>query len=210
MSSTEQVDMKLEVVVVPVSDVERAAQFYRKLGWRQDADTGKGDERRIQFTPPASACSIIIRKGVGPAAPGTTQFLHLAVSDVVSAREDLVRRGIDASEVFHDAAGGFNRFDRNARASGLDPQRRSYASFVTFNDPDGNSYVLQEITTRLPGRIDSNATTYSSVEDLANAMRRASKAHGEHEKRTGAADPNWPDWYATHMVAEQNGKGLPE
>ena len=207
---TSEVDMKLEVVFVPVSDVERAAAFYRKLGWRQDADTGKGDERRLQFTPPGSACSIIIRKGVGPAVPGTTQFLHLVVSDIVAAREELVRKGIDASEVFHDAAGGFNRFDRNARASGPDPQRRSYASFVVFNDPDGNGFVLQEITTRLPGRIDSNETTYSSTPDLANAMRRAAKAHGEHEKRTGAADPNWPDWYAAYMVAEQNGKGLPE
>jgi len=207
---TSEVDMKLEVVLVPVSDVERAAAFYRKVGWRQDADTGKGDERRLQFTPPGSACSIIIRKGVGPAVPGTTQFLHLVVSDIVAAREELVRKSIDASEVFHDAAGGFNRFDRNARASGPDPQRRSYASFVVFNDPDGNGFVLQEITTRLPGRIDSNETTYSSTPDLANAMRRAAKAHGEHEKRTGAADPNWPDWYAAYMVAEQNGKGLPE
>ena len=208
--ATSEVDMKLEVVVVPVSDVERAAEFYRRLGWRQDADTGKGDDRRLQFTPPGSPCSIIIRRGVGPAAPGTSQFLHLVVSDIVAAREELVRRGIDASEVFHDAAGGFNRFDRNARASGLDPQRRSYASFVTFNDPDGNGFVLQEITTRLPGRIDSSTTGYSSVADLANAMRRASMAHGEHEKRTGAADANWPDWYAAYMVAEQNGKTLPE
>ena len=207
---TSEVDMKLEVVLVPVSDVERAAAFYRKLGWRQDADTGKGDERRLQFTPPGSACSIMIRKGVGPAVPGTTQFLHLVVSDIVAAREELVRKSIDASEVFHDAAGGFNRFDRNTRASGPDPQRRSYASFVIFNDPDGNGFVLQEITTRLPGRIDSNETTYASTPDLANAMRRAAKAHGEHEKRTGAADPNWPDWYAAYMVAEQNGKGLPE
>ena len=206
---TSKVDMKLEVVVVPVSDVERAAQFYRKLGWRQDADTGKGDERRLQFTPPGSSCSIIIR-GVGPAVPGTTQFLHLVVSDIVAAREELVRKGIDASEVFHDVAGGFNRFDRNARASGPDPQRRSYASFVTFNDPDGNGFVLQEITTRIPGRIDSKATSYSSVADLADAMRRAEKAHGEHEKRIGAADANWPDWYAAYMVAEQNGKPLPE
>jgi catechol 2,3-dioxygenase-like lactoylglutathione lyase family enzyme len=209
--SNGKVDMRLEVVVVPVSQLDRAAEFYgKRLGWRQDADTGKGDERRLQFTPPGSTCSIIIRKGVGPAAPGTAQFLHLVVSDIVSAREELVRRGIDASEVFHDAAGGFNRFDRNARASGPDPQRRSYASFVTFNDPDGNGFVLQEITTRLPGRVDSSTTGYSSVADLASAMLRAEKAHGEHEKRTGVADPNWSDWYAAYMVAEQNGKTLPE
>jgi catechol 2,3-dioxygenase-like lactoylglutathione lyase family enzyme len=203
------VDMKLEVVVVPVSDIERAAQFYRKLEWRQDADVGTGDGRRLQFTPPGSPCSIIILKGVPPGPPGSSQFLHLVVSDILAARDELVRRGVDASEVFHDAAGGVTRFDRKARVSGPDPQRRSYGSFVTFNDPDGNGWLLQEITKRLPGRVDSNTTTYSSVADLANAMRRAAAAHGEHEKRTGAADPNWPDWYASYMVAEQAGNELP-
>ncbi len=204
------VDMKLEIVVIPVSDVERAAQFYRKLGWRQDADIGKGDGRRLQFTPPGSPCSVLIGKGVAPALPGTIQFVHLVVSDIVAAREELVRKGVDASEVFHDAAGGYNRFDKNARASGPDPQRRSYASFLIFNDPDGNGWVLQEITTRFPGRIDSSTTSFASASDLASAMRRAAAAHGEHEKRTGAPDPNWPDWYAAYMVAEQNGKGLPQ
>ena len=203
------VDMKLEVVVIPVSDVERAAEFYRRLGWRQDADVGKGDGRRLQFTPPGSSCSVMILRGVSPAAPGTAQFLHLVVSDIVAARDELVRKGIDASEVFHDAAGGYDRFDRKARASGPDPQRRSYASFLTFSDPDGNGFVLQEITTRFPGRIDSRTTRYASESDLAEAMRRAEKAHGEHEKRTGAADPNWPDWYASYMVAEQAGTKLP-
>ena len=204
------VDMKLEVIVIPVSDVERAAQFYRKLGWRQDADIGKGDGRRLQFTPPGSPCSVLIGKGVAPALPGTTQFVHLVVSDIVAAREELVRKGVDASEVFHDAAGGYNRFEKNARASGPDPQRRSYASFLIFNDPDGNGWLLQEITTRFPGRIDSSTTSFASATDLASAMRRAAAAHGEHEKRTGAPDPNWPDWYAAYMVAEQNGKGLPQ
>jgi catechol 2,3-dioxygenase-like lactoylglutathione lyase family enzyme len=204
------VDMKLEVVAIPVSDVERAAQFYRKLGWRQDADIGKGDGRRLQFTPPGSPCSVLISKGIAPALPGTAQFVHLIVSDIVAAREELVRKGVDASEVFHDAAGGYNRFDKNARASGPDPQRRSYASFLIFNDPDGNGWVLQEITARFPGRIDSSTTSFASTADLASAMRRAAAAHGEHEKRTGAPDPNWPDWYAAYMVAEQNGKGLPQ
>ena len=210
MSSVQNADMKLEVVGIPVSDVERAAQFYRKLGWRQDADIGQGDGRRLQFTPPGSPCSVLIGKGVAPALPGTTQFVHLVVSDIVAAREDLVRKGVDASEVFHDAAGGYNRFDKNARASGPDPQRRSYASFLLFNDPDGNGWLLQEITTRFPGRVDSSTTSFASAADLASAMRRAAAAHGEHEKRAGGPDPNWPDWYAAYMVAEQNGKGLPE
>jgi catechol 2,3-dioxygenase-like lactoylglutathione lyase family enzyme len=214
MSPTEDpgsIDMKLEVVVLPVSDPDRAAEFYgKKLRWRQDADVGKGDERRLQFTPPGSACSIILGKKLTTTPPGSVQFLHLVVSDIVAAREELVRNGVDASEVFHDVAGGFNRFDKAARASGPDPQRRSYASFVTFTDPDGNGFVLQEITTRFAGRIDTNVTSYSSVSDLSLAMQRASRAHGEHEKRIGARDEQWPDWYATYMVAEQNGKKLPE
>ncbi len=208
-ASVGRVDMKLEVVVIPVSDTDRAAEFYRRLGWRQDADIGKGDRRRLQFTPPGSQCSIQVGKGLTSSAPGTAQFLHLAVSDIVAAREELISKGVDASEVFHDAAGGYDRFDRDARASGPDPQRRSYASFVTFNDPDGNGWLLQEINTRFPGRIDSKATTFTSASDLASAMRRAAAAHGQHEKRIGAADPNWPDWYATYMVAEQAGKELP-
>jgi catechol 2,3-dioxygenase-like lactoylglutathione lyase family enzyme len=210
MSTTSQLDMKLEVIVIPVSDVERAAQFYRKLGWRQDADIGQGDGRRLQFTPPGSQCSVLIGKGNPPALPGTTQYVHLVVPDIVAAREELVSKGVDASEFFHDAAGGYNRFDKSARASGPDPQRRSYASFLLFNDPDGNGWILQEITTRFPGRVDASTTSFSSAGDLAAAMRRASVGHGEHEKRTGAADPNWPDWYAAYMVAEQNGKPLPQ
>ena len=202
-------DMKLEVVVLPVSDVDRAATFYEKLGWRKDADRKNGPNRLLQFTPPGSGCSIIFGTHLISSPPGSAQFLHLVVSDIVAAHDELARNGADPSEVFHDKAGGFNRFDPKARASGPDPERRSYASFVTFNDPDGNGFVLQEITTRLPGRIDSKATSYSSVADLADAMRRAEKAHGEHEKRIGAADANWPDWYAAYMVAEQSGKALP-
>ena len=214
MSPTEgpgTIDMKLEVVVLPVSDPERAAAFYgKKLRWRQDADIGKGDERRLQFTPPGSGCSIILGKKLTTTPPGSVQFLHLVVSDIVAAREQLVRNGVDASEVFHDVAGGFNRFDKASRASGPDPQRRSYASFVTFTDPDGNGFVLQEVTTRFPGRVDTNVTSYSSVPDLSLAMQRAARAHGEHEKRIGARDDQWPDWYAEYMVAEQHGKKPPE
>jgi catechol 2,3-dioxygenase-like lactoylglutathione lyase family enzyme len=208
-ASVGQIDMKLEVVVIPVSDVDRAAEFYRRLGWRVDADFRKGDSRLLQFTPPGSPCSIIFGTGITPSAPGTAKFLHLIVSDIEAARAELIGKGVDASEVFHDAGGGYNRFDRDARASGPDPQRRSYASFVIFSDPDGNGWLLQEITTRFPGRIDSNATTFASAPDLASAMRRAAAAHGQHEKRIGAADPNWPDWYAAYMVAEQAGKETP-
>ena len=193
--ATAGVDMKLEVVVIPVADVDRAAKFYERLGWRKDADFVDGRSRRLQFTPPGSQCSIIFGTNLTPSPPGTAQFLHLVVSDIQAARDELVKNG-----VVEDPA---------ARASGPDPKRRSYASFVTFKDPDGNLWLLQEITTRLPGRIDSGTTTYTSVSDLADAMRRASRAHGEHEKRIGAADANWPDWYASYMVAEQSGKDLP-
>ena len=208
-ASAGKVDMKLEVVVIPVSDVDRAAEFYGRLGWRVDADIRDGDSRVLQFTPPGSPSSVIFGTGTTTAPPGTAQFLHLVVSDIEAARDELMGNGVDASEVFHDAGGGYNRFDPNVRASGPDPERRTYASFVTFSDPDGNSWVLQEITERFPGRIDSAETTFASVTDLAGAMRRASVAHGEHEARTGEADANWPEWYATYMVAEQAGGELP-
>jgi hypothetical protein len=163
----------------------------------------------LQFTPPGSSCSITFGTELTPSAPGSAKFLNLVVDDIDAAHSGLIDGGVDASEVYHDASGGFNRFDPNLRASGPDPQRRSYASFVTFSDPDGNSWVLQEITTRLPGRIDSEMTTYASAPDLASAMRRAAAAHGEHEKRIGGPDANWPDWYASYMVAEQAGADLP-
>jgi catechol 2,3-dioxygenase-like lactoylglutathione lyase family enzyme len=209
MTDGKGLDMKLEVIVIPVSDVGRAADFYERLGWRKDADIVNGDSRILQFTPPGSPCSIIFGTGTTPAAPGTAQFLHLVVTDIEAARTELVGKGVDASEVFHDAGGGYNRFDPAVRASGPDPDRRTYASFVTFDDPDGNLWLLQEITTRFPGRIDPDATTFTSATDLASAMRRASEAHGEHEKRVGAADENWPAWYAEYMVREQAGKDLP-
>ena len=202
--------MKLEVVVIPVSDVARAAEFYGRLGWRRDADTVTGDRRVLQFTPPGSPCSIIFATGVTPSAFGPAKFLHLVVSDIEAAREELIKKGVEASEIFHDVAGGYNPFEIEARASGPDPTRRSYLSFVTFSDPDANSWLLQEVTARLPGRIDSTMTNFASVPDLAAALRRASTAHGEHEERNGGQrDENWPDWYADYMVTEQTGKELP-
>lgn len=204
------IDMKLEAIVLPVADVDRAAAFYGQLGWRVDADIRtEGGGRILQFTPPGSPCSILIGTGLTPSAPGSTQFVHLIVSDIEAARAELVGKGVDASEVFHDAAGGYNRFDPAARASGPDPERRSYASFLTFSDPDGNGWVLQEITTRFEGRIDSGATGYASAGDLKDALKRAAAAHGKHEGRIGAPDADWPDWYAAYMVAEQSGVPLP-
>ena len=198
------VDLKLEVVVIPVSDVDRSKAFYESLGWRSDADIVVGDDFRIvQFTPPGSGCSVSFGRGVTPAAPGSATA-ELIVSDIEAAREALVGRGIDVSEVFHGSP-----FNPAGRIGGPDPERRSYLSYATFADPDGNTWLLQEVTTRLPGRIDSGETAYVSATDLANAMRRASAAHGEHEARIGEADANWPDWYAAYMVAEQAGTELP-
>ena len=214
-TSVAPVDMKFEIVVIPVSDVDRAKQFYARLGWRLDADYDSGKEFRvIQFTPPGSGCSVIFGKNVTPAAPGSAQGLYLIVSDIQAARKELLDRGVQISEVFHnDGVYGGNDepyLFGGVRVSGPDAEHRSYRSFASFRDPDGNGWLFQEITTRLAGRIDPAATTFASANDLANAMRRASAAHGEHEKRIGAADPNWPDWYAAYMVAEQAGTELPQ
>ena len=168
-ASVGRVDMKLETVVIPVSDVDRAKEFYGSLGWRLDADLGNDDFRVVQLTPPGSGCSIQFGIGLTSAAPGTALSL-LVVSDIEAAHDDLVSSGVDASEVFHDASGGYNRFDPGLRASGPDPQRRTYASFVAFSDPDGNGWQLQEITSRLPGRVDSTTAAFSSVGDLAQAL----------------------------------------
>jgi predicted enzyme related to lactoylglutathione lyase len=211
MSGTEAgrtTDLKLETVVIPVSDVDRAKAFYESVGWRLDADLGNAGFRVVQLTPPGSACSIQFGLGLTSASPGSAQAL-LVVADIETAHDELVAAGVDVSEVFHDATGGFNRFDHNLRASGPDPQRRTYASFASFRDPDGNEWHLQEITARLPGRVDPATTTFSSVGDLASALRRVEAAHGRHEARTGVRDENWPDWYATYMVAEQSGDELP-
>jgi catechol 2,3-dioxygenase-like lactoylglutathione lyase family enzyme len=203
--SARTTDMKLEVVTIPVADVDRTKRFYGDLGWRLDADFVVGDAfRGIQFTPPGSPCSIQFGTGGPSAVPGSARGLYLVVSDIQSARAELVDRGVDVSDLFHRAGPG------QPPLSGPDPARRSYFSYATFNDPDGNEWLLQEVTTRFPGRTDANATSFASVSDLASAMRRASVAHGEHELRTGGQrDENWPDWYAEYMVAEQAGKELP-
>jgi catechol 2,3-dioxygenase-like lactoylglutathione lyase family enzyme len=196
--------MKLEVVVIPVSDVDRAKRFYGDLDWRLDGDFVAGDEfRGIQFTPPGSPCSIHFGKGLTSAVPGSARGLYLVVSDIEAARAELIRRGVDVGEVFHRAGPG------KPPLSGRDPQRHSYSSFVTFSDPDGNSWLLQEVTVRLPGRVDAGDTTFTSSTELAAALRRAEAAHGEHEKRTGQRDANWADWYAEYMVREQAGQPLP-
>jgi catechol 2,3-dioxygenase-like lactoylglutathione lyase family enzyme len=209
------VDMKIEIVVIPVSDVDRAKEFYGGLGWRLDADFAAGDDFRvIQFTPPGSGCSVIFGKNVTAAAPGSAQSLYLIVSDIEATRGDLLGRGVEITEVFHDDVGVYAGTDQpylfgRRRVSGRDPEHRSYRSFASFSDPDGNGWLLQEITTRLPGRLDPAATSFGSARDLASALRRAEAAHGEHEKRTGKRDENWPDWYAEYMAAEQAGTELP-
>jgi catechol 2,3-dioxygenase-like lactoylglutathione lyase family enzyme len=206
------VDMKLEVVVLPVADVERAKDFYGQLGWRLDADLRSDNGFRVvQFTPPGSGGSIQFGTNVTSAAPGSAQGLYLIVSDIEAARDELAARGAEVSEVFHAGTPGaqFQPDGTSGRVSGPAPDDASYRSFATFSDPDGNGWLLQEITTRLPGRVDAAQTAFASGADLASAMRRAEAAHGEHEKRIGAADPDWPDWYAAYMVAEQAGTALP-
>lgn len=205
-SKSKSLDMKLEVVVIPVSDVDRAKQFYTSLGWRLDADFVVGDAfRGVQFTPPGSPTSIHFGKGITSAAPGTAQGLFLVVSDIVAARAELIERGATVSEIFHRAGPG------QPAVNGPHPTRQTYSSFATLSDPDGNSWLLQEVTARLPGRVDGNETTFTSSAELAATLRRAAAAHGEHEKRMGGAyDEDWPDWYAAYIVAEQAGKELPQ
>lgn len=208
-------DMKLEVVVIPVADVDRAKRFYACLGWRLDADFATGaDYRVVQFTPPGSGCSIIFGKNVTAAAPGTAQGLYLIVSDIESARVDLLSRGVAVGEAFHDAGDVHEGTDEpylfgRLRVRGPDPEHRSYHSYASFNDPDGNGWLFQEVTARAPGRIDPTTTTFASVQDLATSLRRAATAHGEHERRSGVHDANWADWYADYIVAEQAGNPLP-
>jgi len=210
------VDLKLEIVVIPVSNVDRAKEFYARLGWRLDADFASGNDFRvIQFTPPGSGGSVIFGKNVTAAAPGSAQGLYLIVSDIKAARDELLGRGVVISEVFHDGGGRYDGTDEpylfgRLRVGGPDPEHRSYRSFASFSDPDGNGWLLQEVTVRLPGRVDADDTTFTSSTELAAALRRAAAAHGEHEKRTGGQhDANWPAWYADYMVAEQAGKQLP-
>lgn len=194
------VDMKLEVIVISVSDVDRAQKFYQRLGWRQDVTPpGSGV---FQFTPHGSSCSIQFGKNLTSAAPGSAQRTYLIVSDIQAVRDALVGAGIDVGEIFHLTPVG--------QATGLDPERGTYRSLAVFSDPDGNSWLLQEITTRLPGRIDTGVSLFGSASDLASAMRRAEAAHGVHEKRLGRRDENWSDWYAEYMAAEQSGAELPQ
>jgi catechol 2,3-dioxygenase-like lactoylglutathione lyase family enzyme len=209
------IDTKFEIVVIPVSDVDRAKEFYGRLGWRLDADFDNGsDFRVIQFTPPGSGCSGIFGKNVTAAAPGSAQGLYLIVSDIAAARNEFLSRGVEVSEVFHNE-GVYAGPDEpylfgRKRVSGPDPEHRSYRSFASFHDPDGNGWLFQEITTRLPGHVAGD-TMYASASDLASALRRAAAAHGEHEKRTGGQrDENWPDWYAEYMLREQAGGELPQ
>ena len=209
---TGTVDMKLEVIVIPVADVDRAKAFYQGLGWRLDADFPfENGFRVVQFTPPGSGCSVQFGTKMTSAAPGSAQGLYLVVSDIEAARDDLVGRGVHASEVFHPESPGaqFQANGSGGRASGPAPDRASYSTFVTFDDPDGNGWLLQEVTTRLPGRVDPAETTFASIADLVSALKRAAAAHGEHEERTGQADADWPEWYAAYMVAEQAGDELP-
>ena len=211
-ASVGTVDLKLEAVVIPVSDVDRAKRFYDSLGWRLDADFAFDNGFRVvQFTPPGSPCSVQFGTNVTSAAPGSAQGIYLVVSDIEAARDELAGRGVEVSEVFHPEAPGaqFQPDGTSGRVSGRASDHTSYSTFCTFSDPDGNGWLLQEITTRLPGRIDAAATSYSSVNDLEQALVRAATAHGEHEKRTGQPDENWPAWYARYMVAEQSGEELP-
>jgi catechol 2,3-dioxygenase-like lactoylglutathione lyase family enzyme len=208
--------MKLEVIVIPVSDVDRAKEFYSRLGWRLDGDFAHGNDwRGIQFTPPGSGCSVIFGKNVTAAAPGSAQGLYLIVSDIDAVRKELLGRGIQVSDVFHGASSAYLGADEpylfgRIRVNGPDAEHGSYRSFASFRDPDGNGWLLQEVTTRLPGRIDSATTAFASTNDLASALRRAETAHGQHEKRTGQRDTNWPDWYAEYMMREQTGEELPQ
>jgi catechol 2,3-dioxygenase-like lactoylglutathione lyase family enzyme len=210
--ATHSSDTKLEVIVIPVSDVDRAKQFYAGLGWRLDVDFPFDNGFRVvQFTPPGSGCSVQFGAKMTSAAPGSAQGNYLIVSDIEGARAELAARGVKVSEVFHAGTPGaqFQPDNTGGRVSGRAPNHASYSSFATFNDPDGNGWLLQEVTTRLPGRVAGD-TRYASASDLAQALGRAETAHGEHEKRIGKADPNWPDWYAEYMVREQAGETLPQ
>jgi len=210
--SAETLDMKLEVIVIPVTDADRAKEFYAGLGWRLDADVTGGDFRLIQFTPPGSGCSIQFGRNLTSAAPGSVQDVYLVVSDLQAACDRLAAAGVEVSEAFHCAPGANCRFhgaDLVGRVSGPAPDNATYGSFATFSDPDGNGWLFQEVTTRLPGRVDPAATSFVSASELAGALRRAEAAHAGHEKRTGHADPNWPDWYAEYMIREQAGEELP-
>jgi len=188
-------DMKLEVVVLPVTDVDRTKHFYQALGWREDADIDFGTSRIVQLTPPGSPTSVHFGTGLTDAAPGSVRSTYLVVEDIEAARRELAGHGVDVSDVFH-------RDETGAFAPGVHPDHGTYSSFASFSDPDGNTWLLQEITTRFPGRVDG--VTYGSAQELERALREAAAAHGEHEKETGKYDEEWPVWYAQYM-AEHSG-----
>ena len=194
------IDQKIEVTIFPVADVDRAKEFYLKLGWRLDADFNFPGLRVVQVTPHGSACSLQFGTNLTPAAPGSGKG-YIIVSDIVAARNALLGAGIQVGEFFH--------LGPNGPVPGLDPQRLTYRSRAEFKDPDSNSWVLQEITGRLPGRVEPGPTSFASTSDLASALKRAALAHGQHEARTGQRDENWPAWYAEYMVREQAGTELP-
>ena len=210
--TTGQVDLKLEAVVIPVTDVDRTKTFYGALGWRLDADFAFDNGFRVvQFTPPGSPTSIQFGTSITTAEPGSAQGIYLVVDDVQAARDELAALGVEVSDAFHARSPGaqFQTDATTGRVDGPADDRASYGSFATFRDPDGNGYLLQEVTTRLPGRVDTAATSFPSVNDLMQSLIRAATAHGEHEKRTGEYDEAWPAWYAAYMVAEQSGTELP-
>lgn len=200
--STAKIDMKIEVAIFPVTDVDHAKEFYLKLGWRLDADFKFGDRLRVvQVTPHGSACSLQFGVNLTSAAPGSGKG-YIIVSDIEAARNALLATGVQVGEIF--------RLGPNGPTPGLDPERTSYRSRAEFKDPDGNDWVLQEVTSRLPGRMEPGPTSFASASDLSSALQRAAMAHGQHEKRIGQADPNWPDWYAEYMVREQSGQEPPQ
>jgi predicted enzyme related to lactoylglutathione lyase len=202
-------DTRLEVIVIPVRDVDRSAHFYKTLGWRLDADLTVDDLRVVQLTPPGSQTSVIFGANVTTSSPGAADGMMLVVDDIDAARAELVDHGVDVSEIFHDAGGVFHHGGNVKRVPDTGTDHATYGSFASFGDPDGNTWYVQEITTRLPGRVDPTTTTYTSTDDLEAALRRAAAAHGKHEARIGQADENWPAWYADYMVRERSGAELP-
>lgn len=200
-ASLEKIDQKIEVTIIPVSDVDRAKEFYLKLGWRLDADFSFPSFRVVQVTPHGSGCSVQFGKNLTSAAPGSGKG-YIIVSDIVTARNAMLAAGVQVGEFFH--------LGQNGQTSGLDPERNTYRSRAEFKDPDGNIWVLQEITSRLPGRVEPGPTSFASASDLVNALKRAALAHGQHEARIGQRDEEWPVWYAEYMVREQSGQELPK
>ncbi|MGW6280306.1 VOC family protein [Kribbella sp. NPDC055071] len=208
-----KVPFKFEATVIPVSDVDTAKAFYANLGWREDADFAFDNGFRVvQFTPPGSPASVQFGTGITTAEPGSARGLYLVVSDIEAARAEIAAHDVKVSEVFHPGAPGAQFHDDSSnRVEGRAADGSSYGSFATFTDPDGNAWLLQEVTTRLPGRVDSTITSFASAADLRQALIRAAAAHGEHEERHGGEyDENWPTWYAEYIVAEQSGTPLPE